>query len=143
MAMKYPTFDEYAPPEFADCIWDYDDEVYRFSSESEAVQDWVENHSEEELAELAPDFMLEIAGARTIPIEPLEIQRLADAALDEILERLDEDHAVHDAHDQTPQLKAISLKFAQDVVANYHGKSCDQVCIVRVNVANWVKENGY
>lgn len=141
MSIQYPTFDETAPPEFADCIWDYSDEFYRFNNKSQAVQDWVEKQSEEELADLAPEFVLEIAGARTIQVQPQEIQHLADHALDDILETLDEEHQPFDAHEQTPQLKAIALKFAQDVVANYHCKSCDQVCIVRVNVANWFREN--
>ncbi len=66
---------------------------------------------------------------------------LADSALEDMIERLDEEYGGEDETDKTDEMKVAAKEFATKILSLYEPWQCDIIKRETIDVDKWVKEH--
>lgn len=92
------------------------------------------------LDELPLGETIEVFGYEHMKIDPSG--HWPDSVLEDFLCNLDENYGDPDSYtDPTEKMKKAAQKFVEVVLEEYAVWACKQVCSVKIDVTEWVKEN--
>jgi hypothetical protein len=134
--------DGYDGADFYDCR---ESEELSHTDPDDAIQDYLDDLLEpgltREQARARLPGTLTVTALRRRTVSESNKQYFADTALDDTLERLDDEYGGEAITHATPRMKAAARAFSDAIAAEYTPWQCERVAEREIDVQQWLAEN--